>query len=597
MQEDNLYNLRHSSAHLLAAAVLELWPDAKLGVGPVIENGFYYDFELNYTLTDKDFAKIEKRMHKLAALGNGFEKEELDITRAKAKVKEMNQPFKLELIEAIEETGSTAITDSENGSGDNDNIEQKVDTVTFYHTGSFVDLCRGGHIESTKEIKHFKLLKVAGAYWRGNENNPQLQRIYGTVWPTKEELDNYLNLLEEAKARDHRKLGKELDLFVFSPLVGGGLPLFTPKGTTIRNLLDNFVWDLRSKYGYQRVDIPHLAKKALYETSGHWDKFGDDLFKIVSRDNHEYVMKPMNCPHHIQIFDRKPRSYKELPVRYANTTKVYRDEQSGELAGLSRVLSITQDDAHIFCRESQMKDEILAVADIVSDFYGRFGFDLRLRLSFHDPKNKKGYLGDSSIWEQAEGALEEIAKEKGLDYFVALGEASFYGPKIDFIAKDSLGRDWQVATIQLDMNLPQRFNLSCIDENGEKEEIVMIHAAIMGSIERFMAIMLEHTAGKLPLWLAPVQVKILAISDKHQDYAKEVEQALIQNGFRVELDLRSESIGKKIRSAQIEKVPYMVIVGDKELESKSVALRSREEGDVGTKSLEDFMQFLQTENK
>lgn len=594
MQEDNLYNLRHSTAHLLAAAVLELWPDAKLGVGPVIENGFYYDFELGYTLTDKDFAKIEKRMHKLASLGNGFEKEELSIADAKAKVKEANQPFKLELIEAIEETGSAAITDSENASGETDDSNNQVNTVTFYHTGKFVDLCRGGHIENTKEIKHFKLLKVAGAYWRGNENNPQLQRIYGTVWSTREELENYLHLLEEAKARDHRKLGKELDLFVFSSLVGGGLPLFTPKGTTIRNLLDNFVWDLRSKYGYQRVDIPHLAKKALYETSGHWDKFGDDLFKIVSRDNHEYVMKPMNCPHHIQIFDRKPRSYKELPVRYANTTKVYRDEQSGELAGLSRVLSITQDDAHIFCRESQMQAEILAVTDIVSDFYGRFGFDLRLRLSFHNPKNKENYLGDSAIWEQAESALEDIAKQKGLDYFIALGEASFYGPKIDFIAKDSLGRDWQVATIQLDMNLPHRFNLSCIDENGDKEEIVMIHAAIMGSIERFMAIMLEHTAGKLPLWLAPVQVKVLAISDKHQDYAREVEATLLQNGFRVEIDLRSESIGKKIRSAQIEKVPYMVIVGDKELESKSVSLRSREQGDVGSKSLKDFVEFLQS---
>ncbi len=592
MQKDNLYNLRHSSAHLLAAAVLELWPDAKLGVGPVIENGFYYDFELDHTLTDKDFAKIEKRMHKLASLGNGFEKEELSIADAKEKAKEMDQPFKLELIEAIEETGSTAITDSEDGSGNDGDANPKVETVTFYHTGKFVDLCRGGHIENTKEIKHFKLLKVAGAYWRGDESNPQLQRIYGTAWSSKEDLDNYLNLLEEAKARDHRKLGKELDLFVFSPLVGGGLPLFTPKGTLIRNLLDNFVWDLRSKYGYQRVDIPHLAKRALYETSGHWDKFGDDLFKIVSRDNHEYVLKPMNCPHHIQIFDRKPRSYKELPVRYANTTKVYRDEQSGELAGLSRVLSITQDDAHIFCRQSQMQDEILAVADIVSSFYSRFGFELRLRLSFHDPKNKKNYLGDAAIWEQAEGVLEDIAKQKGLDYFVALGEASFYGPKIDFIAKDSLGRDWQVATIQLDMNLPQRFKLYCVDENGDKEDIVMIHAAIMGSIERFMAIMLEHTAGKLPLWLAPVQVKILAISDKHQDYTYEVEKALLENGFRVELDTRSESIGKKIRTAQIEKVPFMVIVGDKEVEDKSVAIRSREDGDIGTQSLEDFIDFL-----
>lgn len=589
MDNQKLYNLRHSSAHLLAAAVLELWPNAKLGVGPVIENGFYYDFDLDHRLTEDDLPKIEQKMHELAKLGNGFVKEEVGFEIAKEKVKKMGQPYKLELIEAIENTGSTAIVDSEN-----EVVEpaKKSSKVTFYSTGSFIDLCRGGHIESTLEIKHFKLLKVAGAYWRGDENNPQLQRIYGTCWLTKKELDDYLNLLEEAKKRDHRKLGKDLDLFIISPLVGSGLPLFTPKGTIVRNLLDDFVWDLRKKHGYSRVDIPHITKRALYETSGHWEKFGDDLFKIISRDGHEYAIKPMNCPHHIQIFDRKPVSYKEMPVRYATTTKVYRDEQSGELSGLSRVLSITQDDAHVFSRKSQLKEEFIKVADIVSEFYNRFGFELRLRLSFHDPKTPEKYLGDEAIWSSAESVLEEIAKEKGLEYFIAPGEAAFYGPKIDFMGKDSLGREWQVATIQLDMNLPEKFDLYCIDENGEKERIVMIHAAIMGSIERFMAVMIEHTAGKLPLWLAPVQVKILPISDRHSGYAGDIQKNLEDNNVRVEIDLRTESIGKKIRDAQLEQVPYMLVIGDKEVASKTVSPREREKGDLGAQELSQFVNLI-----
>lgn len=589
MEENKLYNLRHSSAHLLAAAVLELWPDAKLGVGPVIENGFYYDFELDHRLTDEDLPQIEQKMHELAKLDNGFIKEEVDIENAKEKVKAMGQPFKLELIETIEKTGSTAIMDSELSE---DVSKEKPTTVTFYKTGEFVDLCRGGHIKSTLEIKHFKLLKVAGAYWRGNENNPQLQRIYGTCWATKKELDDYLNLLEEAKKRDHRKLGKDLDLFVISPLVGSGLPLFTPKGTTVRNILDDYVWQLRKKHGYKRVDIPHLTRRSLYQTSGHWEKFGDDLFKIISRDGHEYAIKPMNCPHHIQIFNRKPVSYKEMPIKYATTTKVYRDEQSGELSGLSRVLSITQDDAHVFCRNSQLQDEFLKVTDIVSEFYGRFGFELRLRLSFHDPKTPEKYLGDESIWSQAESVLEEIAKEKGLEYFIAPGEAAFYGPKIDFMGKDSLGREWQVATIQLDMNLPEKFDLYCVDENGEKERIVMIHAAIMGSIERFMAVMLEHTAGKLPLWLAPVQVKVLPIADRHLDYAIEIQENLESSNIRVEVDARAESVGKKIRDSQLEQVPFMLIIGDKEVESKAVSPRDREKGDLGAQPLEEFVKLL-----
>ncbi len=423
------------------------------------------------------------------------------ITPAAAKKLFKDQPFKLDLIKEFQK-------------------EKK--PLTVYKTGNvFVDLCRGGHVKNTSEINtdSFKLTSIAGAYWRGDEKNPQLQRIYGAAFMTKKELDEYFAMLEEAKRRDHKKLGVELDLFTFSDLVGAGLPLWTPRGTLVRNLLDNFVWELRKKAGYEQVDIPHITKKDLYERSGHWEKFKDDLFKIQTREGHLFAMKPMNCPHHTQIYARRPWSYRDLPQRYANTTKVYRDEQTGELAGLSRVRAITQDDAHVFCRLSQTKEEFLKIWDIIQTFYSSFGFKLKIRISTHDPKHPEKYLGDKKKWKFAEDMLYEIAQSKNADTFDGVGEAAFYGPKLDFMAKDSLGRDWQVATIQLDVNMPERFDLTCTNEEGKPERIVMIHAAIMGSIERFLSVIIEHLAGDFPVWLSPVQARVIPISDKHRAYA------------------------------------------------------------------------------
>ncbi|MEK9166428.1 MAG: threonine--tRNA ligase, partial [Patescibacteria group bacterium] len=424
---------------------------------------------------------------------------------------------------------------------------------------------------------------------KGDEANPQLTRIYGYAFKTKEELEAYVKLLEEAQKRDHKKLGPELDLFVFSDLVGGGLPLWTPKGTIVRNILDEFVWKLRKARGYEQVDIPHITKKDLYEKSGHWEKFQNELFKINTREGRVFAMKPMNCPHHTQIYARKQFSYRELPQRYVSTTKVYRDEQTGELSGLLRVRAITQDDAHVFCRQTQAKEEILKIWDIISEFYGAAGFILSARLSLHDPKNQEAYLGTPEVWQKAEEELRSIVKEKGASAYEAVGEAAFYGPKIDFIAKDSLGREWQLATIQLDMNMPERFDLFCINEKGEKERIVMLHAAIMGSIERYLSILIEHFGGAFPYWLAPVQIKILAISEKAADYAKEVKKELEAKNIRAELDLRNESLGKKIREAELEKIPYIFVVGEKEAEGRRVSVRERGKGNLGQRTLEEFI--------
>ncbi|MEK7071584.1 MAG: threonine--tRNA ligase, partial [Patescibacteria group bacterium] len=463
-QETDLGNLRHSLAHLLAAAVLELYPGTRNTIGPAIDNGFYYDFEFKSPISDADLSKIEKKMREILKSWKEFTSEEKSEKEAKTHFE--GNEYKIELIEEIEE---------------------KKEKITFYICGNFTDLCRGGHVENpAKEIAPdaFKLDRVAGAYWRGDEKNKMLTRIYGLAFETKEELDAYIKQREEAEKRDHKKLGKELDLFVFSELVGSGLPLWTPKGTILRNLLDDFVWELRKKRGYEKVEIPHITKKELYEKSGHWDKFKTELFRITTREGHEFAMKPMNCPHHIQIFDRKQWSYRELPQRYCNTTTCYRDEQTGELSGLSRVRSFTQDDAHVFCRMTQVKEEFLKVWDIVQDFYGAFGFDMRVRLSIHDSKQPEKYLGDKKKWEGAESILREIVTAKDVNWFEGLGEAAFYGPKLDFMAKDAIGREWQVATIQLDMNQPERFDLFCINEKGEQERIVMLHAAIMGSIDR-----------------------------------------------------------------------------------------------------------------
>ena len=560
-KEDRLFKIRHSAAHLLAYAVKNLYPSVKIAIGPVVEEGFYYDFDFGKTkISEEDLPKIEKKMQELAKKGFEFVQEWWDIEKAKKFFKD--EPYKLEIIEEIEK-------------GERNDFGQK-GKVSVYISGDFIDLCKGPHVKNIKAVGAFKLLKIAGAYWKGDEKNKMLTRIYGTAFENQKDLDEYLKKLEKAKKRDHRRLGKELDLFTFSPLVGAGLPLWTPKGTILRQLLDEFVWSLRKKRGYVKVEIPHITKKNLYETSGHWEKFKNDLFKIKTREGDLFALKPMNCPHHTQIFARRPHSWREMPARYANTTMVYRDEQSGELLGLSRVRSITQDDAHVFCRKNQIESEFEIIWDIVDEFYSAFNLPLKVSLSFHDPKHPENYLGDEKVWARAEKALEEIAKKRGANYFVAPGEAAFYGPKLDFIATDSLGRDWQVATIQLDMNMPERFDLYCINEKGEKERIVMIHAAIMGSIERFISLLLEHTAGKLPFWLSPVQIVIVPVADKHLEYARKVLEALEEAGLRAELDSSSHTVSFKIKRAVEQKTPYVAVVGDKEEEKETVNIRDRE---------------------
>lgn len=569
-------HLRHSLAHLLAAAVLELYPDAKRAIGPAIENGFYYDFDFSNPISDEDLPAIEQKMREILKTWTTFSHREVSADEARKIFKD--NPYKLELIDEFSEKG---------------------DKLTIYTSGNYEDLCRGGHIEDAKEIdpKAFKLTHLAGAYWRGSEKNKMLTRIYGLAFATKKELDEHLVMLEEAKKRDHKKLGPELDLFVFSELVGSGLPLWTPKGTLVRNLLDTFVWELRKVRGYVQVDIPHITKKDLYETSGHWEKFKDELLKITTREGHVFAMKPMNCPHHTQIYARRPWSYRELPQRYASTTKVYRDEQSGELAGLSRVRAITQDDAHVFCRHSQVKEEIFKVWDIIKEFYGAFGFELSIRLSLHDPEHFEKYLGTPKLWKNAEDKLRELVKERGVKATEAIGEAALYGPKIDFLGKDAIGRLHQIATIQLDMNLPERFDLTCVNEKGEKERIVMIHCAIMGSIERFLSVAIEHFAGAFPIWLAPVQVAVLAVSDKSADYAQKVADELKEQGIRAELNSDNESIGKKIRNAEMQKIPYLLVVGEKEAAAGTVAVRKRGQGDLGTQALNVFTDSLKEEIK
>lgn len=570
MEQTPLNNLRHTAAHLLAAVALDLYPDAKLTLGPAIENGFYYDIDFGDAPPSvEDLKKIEKGMKKKVNKWTEFTHREVSADEAKEIYKD--NPYKLELIDEIVERG---------------------ETITLYTSGDFTDLCRGGHCDApNKELKHFKLMSLAGAYWRGDEKNPMLTRIYGTAFETKEELDAYLTMLEEAKKRDHRKLGKELDLFTFSELVGPGLPLWTPTGTLLRNLLDDYVQQLRADRGYSKVEIPHITKKELYETSGHWQKFADELFRITTREGHEFAMKPMNCPHHTQIYARKAWSYRELPQRYANTTMCYRDEQTGELHGLSRVRSFTQDDAHVFCRQEQVKDEFLKIWDIIDTFYKAVGFEnLDVRLSLHDPDEFEKYLGTPELWQQAEDALRGIAKDRGVTAKEEIGEAAFYGPKVDFMAKDSIGREWQVATIQLDINMPERFDLSCTNEEGEAERIVMIHAAIMGSIERFLSILIEHHAGAFPVWLAPVQVAILPVSsDNHTDGARELAASFEAVGIRTMVDDADETVGKKIRAAAQQKVPYILVVGDRELGGEELTVRIRGQEEQETMSKEAFL--------
>jgi threonyl-tRNA synthetase len=571
---DSLSALRHSFSHLLAAAVQKLYPDTHLTLGPAIDDGFYYDFDFPVPVGDEHLKAIEKEMRVLLKTWKTFEGRE--VTTDEARSLFSKNPYKLELI---------------------DDIIARGEKITLYRSGDFEDLCRGGHIEDVT-LMHpdaFKLTRVAGAYWRGDETKKMLTRIYGYAFENKAALEAHIHKIEEAKKRDHKKLGIELDLFTFSELVGSGLPLWTPRGMELRTALDTYVWELRKAAGYERVEIPHITKKDLYITSGHWDKFKDELFRITTREGHEFAMKPMNCPHHTQIYNRRQWSYRDLPQRYANTTMCYRDEQSGELSGLSRVRSFAQDDAHVFCRMSQVREEFIKIWDIIHAFYGSFGFTLRVRISKHDPAAPENYLGDAARWAAAEAILEEIARDKQADAFEGIGEAAFYGPKLDFMAEDALGRELQVATIQLDMNMPERFDLTCINEEGARERIVMIHAAIMGSIERFLSILIEHTAGNFPLWLAPEQVRILPIGESHHLYAETLAQNLRHAGLRVSIDASNESLGKRIRTAKLSKLPYLVVVGDKEMQEGTLSVESRAAGQIGTLKPTDFIALLTQE--
>jgi threonyl-tRNA synthetase len=578
MVENQLDSIRHSAAHMLAAAIQELYPGTKLGIGPVVENGFYYDFQFaeGVSISEEDLPKIQETMIKIIKGNHDFVG--LEVSRDEALKREKNQPFKTELIEEFAQEGKK---------------------LTIYSSGPFEDLCRGGHVQNTSQIPTdgLKLERVAGAYWKGDEKNPMLTRICGLLFSTKEELENHLNKLEEAKKRDHKKLGPELDLFTFSPLVGTGLPLWTPKGTLLRNTLDEFVWSLRKKRGYVKVEIPHITKKDLYETSGHWEKYKDDLFKIITREGHEFALKPMNCPHHTQIYSRKAWSYRELPQRYANTTACYRDEQTGELAGLSRVRGFSQDDAHVFCRMDQVKREFLNIWEIIYEFYSAFGFDLKVRLSLHDPAHPAKYLGGKDQWQMAETMLREIVSEKKVASFEGIGEAAFYGPKLDFMASDSIGREWQVATIQLDMVQPERFDLTCTNEKGEKERIVMIHAAIMGSIERFLSIVIEHFAGSFPTWLSPVQVQLVLVSQKFSEGGKQILSELENQNLRVEIDESDETVGNKVRRAAAQKIPYIVVVGEKELSGGEWMIRVRGKEEQLRMTKENFIEKILQEIK
>ncbi|MCI5108264.1 MAG: threonine--tRNA ligase [Candidatus Pacebacteria bacterium] len=568
----NIEHIRHSFAHLLAAAVLDLYPNTKPTIGPATENGFYYDFEFENPISEKDLKEIQKRMKKILNKWENVSGKEVTEEEARNLFKE--NPYKLELIDEIVSDG---------------------DLVTLYTWGDFTDLCKGGHAESSKDMNPdaFKLTKLAGVYWRGDENNPQLTRVYGLAFETKEELEEYEKMLEEAEKRDHRKIGKEMDLFTFSNLVGSGLPMFTPKGMAMRDAIEKKIMDIQEKYGFKKVWIPHITKPELYKTSGHWDKFGEELFKLKGKES-EFVMKPMNCPHHTQIYASTPKSYKDLPVRYVETTTCYRDEQTGELLGLSRVRSLTQDDGHVFCTEDQIKEEIKNIIDVIKEFYSTLGMfnNYRVALSVRDPNNKEKYLGDDTVWNLSEKVLEEIANEEKLNFEIMEGEAAFYGPKLDFMFRDSIGREWQLATAQLDFNMPKRFSLEYTDSSGEKKTPVMIHRAVAGSLERFLSVIIEHFAGEFPFWLAPVQIKVLPIGEKHIDYAKEVEKKL--RSYRVELDDSDDNFGKKVRKAKVEKIPYFIVIGDEEVKHEKITLESRD-GNKEELTIENLLDKLEEE--
>ena len=563
----------HSSAHLMAAAIESLYPGVKFGIGPHIETGFYYDIDfMDYTISSDDFPKIEEKMKELASQKIQFVRREVPKAEALDYFTQKGDEYKLELIDGLEDG-----------------------QISFYESGPFTDLCRGPHLHDTSAIKAIKLLKTAGAYWRGDEKRKQLTRIYAVTFPKKKELDEYLALLEEAAKRDHRKLGREMELFTFSPLVGQGLPLWLPKGAALRDRLEQFLRKVQKKYGYQQVITPHIGNVNLYKTSGHYAKYGADSFRPITtpQEGEEFFLKPMNCPHHCQIYAARPRSYKELPLRLAEFGTVYRYEQSGELHGLTRVRGFTQDDAHLYCTSDQIKEEFCKVIDIILYIFKTLKFDnYKAQVSLRDPNNKEKYIGSDENWEKAQRAIIEAAAEKGLNTIEVEGEAAFYGPKLDFMVKDAIGREWQLGTVQVDYNLPERFGLEYTDADGQKKRPVMIHRAPFGSMERFVAVLLEHTGGNFPLWLTSDQVVILPISEKYMDYARKVQAALDEQDIRCYIDERSEKTGRKIRDAETAKVPYMVIVGEKEEADGTVSVRKHGNIDAGTMPLDSFVTLI-----
>lgn len=571
-QKEYLDNLRHSAAHLLAAAVMDLYPTAKRTIGPAIENGFYFDFDFGDTkVSEDDLPKIEEKMHEIVATWSDFTRHELSADEAKKEYPE-NQ-YKHELIEEFAGEGQT---------------------LTFYKSGAYWDLCRGGHVDNpAQELMHFKLLSIAGAYWRGDEKNQMLTRIYGTAFPSKEELDAYLVAQEEARKRDHRRIGKEMDLFTFSEYVGGGLPLYTPRGALLRRLLTDYIEEKQVALGYSQVWTPQIAKGSLFKLSGHYDKYKEDMFKVVSNySSEEYFLKPMNCPQHTQIYASRMRSYRDLPLRYTDFAMLYRDERPGELSGLARVRSFSQDDCHIFCREDQVDTEIDKALQMTKEVMATFGFTYRYRLSTRDPQNKEKYLGHPETWDKVEAWAVEIMKRNDIPYYDGPGEAAFYAPKMDLMATDALGREWQLSTVQIDYVQPERFGLTYTDSDGSEKTPVMIHRAVLGSAERAMMILIEHFAGNFPVWLSPVQVKVLPISDKAMDYAQSVATSLKEEGIRVEVDERSETLQAKIRDAQGEKVPFMLILGEKEKEAGVVSVRNREGTQTNGLALDGFIHAL-----
>lgn len=603
MSEEELKSMRHSLAHIMAQAIQHLWPQAKFGVGPAIDNGFYYDIYLdNGTISEADLPKIEEEMRKIVAANYPFERRDVSVEEAIDWAINGDQPFKVELLNDLKRSGTTVASElAGEKMGAMSDGDSKVETVSLYSQGDYTDLCRGGHVDSTVKVGAFKLTKTAGAYWRGNENNPQMQRIYGVAFATQEELDEYMNRLEVAKQRDHRKLGKELDLYTTSPLVGIGLPLFTPRGTILRDIVAQYSNQLRQKFGFEKVWTPHITKKDLYETSGHWAKFGEELFLVKSQEtSDEMALKPMNCPHHTQIFASRPRSYRDMPVRYLETTTDYRDEKTGELGGLNRVRSLTQDDSHIFCRTDQIEDEINNLLSAARELYGSIDMKLRVRLSYRDESDS--YLGDLSLWDSAQNQLKSAVKKVGLDYFEQEGEAAFYGPKIDFMATDAIGREHQVATVQLDFVQPQRFGLEYADADGNFTTPVMIHCALLGSVERFLSVFIEHTGGWFPFWAAPEQVRILTINDTVLEYVDKITTILSgitlmkpvrYNDVRFTIDSRNESLGKKIREATSMKIPVQLIVGPKDMEANEVSVRTQSgEEKISLEQLAEYIKSL-----